>query len=86
LEIVKQVSVHPLARIKRFAVCMEVLTRFDRQDEGPEFLIDTVQTLDESVMLSPRALSISWESQAGVYVCLGRSDEYENGGNTLIPK
>ena len=86
LEVAKQVSVDPLTRIESFAMRVEVFTRFNRQDERPELVTDTVQALDEAVILSPCASNIGWESKTGVYVHLGRVDKNQDGGNTLIPK
>ena len=73
LEVAEQVSVHPLMGIERLAMKVEVLARFDRQDEGPELIANTVQDFDKAMMLSFGASGVSREGKARVYMHLVRS-------------
>ena len=51
-KITKQIPVNTLTGVERPVVQVKVLTRFDRQDERSELVTNTVQNLDETVILS----------------------------------
>jgi hypothetical protein len=86
LEIAEQVSIHPLLGIERLAMKMEILARFDGQNEGLELIADTVQDFDKTIILSFCAAGLSRAGKARVYMDLVRSDQDKNWSNTLIPK
>jgi hypothetical protein len=85
-EVAEQVSIHPLLRIERLAMKMEVLTRFDGQNKGLELMANTVQDFDKTIMLSFGASGLSREGKARVYVYLVRSDQDKNWSDALVPK
>ena len=86
LKVAEQVSIHPLMRIERLAMKMEVLTRFNRQNEGLELIANTVQDFNETIILSFCASSLSREGKARVYMHLVRSNQDKNWRNALVPK
>jgi hypothetical protein len=72
--------------IERLAMKMEVLARFDRQNEGSELLANTVQDFDKTIMLSFGTSGLSREGKTRVYMYLVRSNQDKNWSDALIPK
>ena len=86
LKVAEQVAIHPLMGIERLAMKMEVLARFDGQNEGSELIANTVQGFNETIILRFCASGLSRESKARVYMYLVRSDQDKNWSNALVPK